>query len=182
MSLREHDGQEVTDDEYLAMYWLSSSLSDRAAYQMNLKEHEELSLSNETSDQIKLSLSDFEMVFQVDWTLSLGEELRQDGWPTGISCEKLSDPRPRYSTHGVGLYDIVQALRLWRHYSVQLLYSDHVLLKVFKWITKVKLSTCKVNSTPTGVYLHIEAQAGMDNWVVNTLRRSSACCLHCRLR
>lgn len=69
MSLREHDGQEVTDDEYLAMYWLSSSLSDRAAYQMNLKEHEELSLSNETSDQIKLSLSDFEMVFQLDWTL-----------------------------------------------------------------------------------------------------------------
>ena len=54
--------------------------------------------------------------------------LSQNNRPVAFFSEKLSDSKLNYSTYDIEFYDVVQAVRYWRHHLFHkefILYTDH---------------------------------------------------------
>jgi hypothetical protein len=85
---------------------------------------------NITEQQI-LVLPDFGKTFQVRYDFSgdaIGAVLSQDNRLVSYFSEKMNDTKRNYSTYDKEFYEIIQALKKWRHYLVLkefVLYRDN---------------------------------------------------------
>ena len=66
-----------------------------------------------------LALQNFDKIFQVETNASgieVGAVLSQEQIPISYLSEKLNEAKRKYSSYDKEFYDIVQALKKWRHY------------------------------------------------------------------
>jgi hypothetical protein len=88
-------------------------------------------LKRKITEQPILVLPDFKKTFQVKCDASgfaIGEILSQEDRPIAYFSEKLNETKVKYSMYDKEFYDIIQALKKWRHYLILkefVLYSDN---------------------------------------------------------
>ena len=92
-------------------------------------------LKEKITEQSIMVLPDFRKTFQVRCDVSgvaIGAVLRQDNSPVAYLSEKIKNAKRMYSTYDKEFYDIIQALKKWRHYLVPkefVWYSDNQALQ-----------------------------------------------------
>jgi hypothetical protein len=88
-------------------------------------------LKKKITKQPILVLPDFSKTFQVKCDVSgygIGAVFSQDDRSVAYFSEKLNEVKVKYSTYDKELYDIIQALKQWRHYLSPkefVLYNDN---------------------------------------------------------
>jgi hypothetical protein len=88
-------------------------------------------LKRKITEQPILVLPDFQKTFQVKCDgsgFAIGAVLSQDNRSIEYFSEKLNEVKVKYSTYDKEFYDIIQALKKWRHYLIPkdfVLYSDN---------------------------------------------------------
>jgi hypothetical protein len=96
-------------------------------------------LNSKITEQPILVLPDFKKTFHVKCDASgeaIGAILSQDNKPVSYFSDKLNDVKRKYSTYEKYFYDVIQALKKWRHYLISkeiVLYTDD---QAFKFITR----------------------------------------------
>jgi hypothetical protein len=78
-------------------------------------------LKKKIMEQPILVLPDFSKTFQANCGVSgfaIGAVLSQDDRPIRYFSEKLNEVKIKYSTYDKELYEVIQALKKWRHYLV----------------------------------------------------------------
>ena len=115
-------------------------------------------MKTKNTEQLVLKLPDFKHPFQVKCDASgvaIGVVLSQEDRPIAYFSEKLNDSKKKYSSYDKEFYDIVQAMKHWRHYLMPrefLLYSDKnalqyimeqpkLTLKHVKWVEFLQIFT-----------------------------------------
>jgi hypothetical protein len=92
-------------------------------------------LKEKITGQPILVLLDFSKTFQVRCDTSgfaIGAVLSQDNKPIEYFSEKLNETKMKYSTYDKEFYEVIQALKKWRHYLVPkefVLYNDNLALQ-----------------------------------------------------
>jgi len=91
-------------------------------------------LKKKITERPILRFPDFKKIFQVLYDASgmaIGVVLSQEDKPIAFFSEKLHESRQKYSSYDKEFYDVVQALKHWRHYllgSEFVLFSDNFAL------------------------------------------------------
>jgi hypothetical protein len=96
-------------------------------------------LKKKITKQLVMVLPDFGKIFQVRCDASgiaIEVVLSQDNRPVAYFSEKLNDAKETYFTYYKDFYEVIQALKKWRHYLIPkefVLYSDN---QVLQFITR----------------------------------------------
>jgi hypothetical protein len=124
-----------------------------------------------------LVLPDFSKMFQVRCDTSgfaIGAVLSKDSRPIAYFSEKLNDANLKYSMYDKELYEIIQALRKWRHYLVPqefVLYRDNHALQFITRQEKLNQKHEKWVEYMQNFTFVIKHISGTANKVVDALRR-----------
>jgi hypothetical protein len=134
-------------------------------------------LKRKITEQPVLVLPYFLKTFQVKCDASgfaIGAVLSQEDRPVTYFGEKLNEAKLMYSMYDKEFYDIIQALKKWRHYLISkefVLYSDnHALQFVTQWekLNQKHVKWVEYMQNFTFVIKHISSTA---NKVVDSLSR-----------
>ena len=124
-----------------------------------------------------LVLPDFTQPFELHTDaskLGIGAVLSQHNRPMAYFSEKLSGAKLNYSTYDIEFYDMVQAVRHWRHYLFHrefILYTDHDSLRHLHKQDKVSSKHAHWVAYLERFTYVVKHKAGISNRVADALSR-----------
>ncbi|KAK4855125.1 hypothetical protein QYF36_004243 [Acer negundo] len=124
-----------------------------------------------------LVLPDFSQPFELHSDTSkvgIRAVLSQAGKPVAYFSEKLTGSRVRYSTYDIEFYDVVQAVKHWRHYLFHrefILYTDHDSLRHLHSQDKISARHAACSAYLQQFTFVLKHKAGVSNRVADALSR-----------
>jgi hypothetical protein len=134
-------------------------------------------LKRKITEQPVLVLPDFHKTFKVKCDASgfaIGAVLSQEDRPIAYFSEKLNEAKVKYSMYDKEFYDIIQALKKWRHYLIPkefVLYSDNHALQFVTQQEKLNQKHVKWVEYMHNFTFVIKHISGTANKVADALRR-----------
>jgi hypothetical protein len=134
-------------------------------------------LKRKITEQPVLVLPDFHKTFKVKCDASgfaIGAVLSQEDRPIAYFSEKLNEAKVKYSMYDKEFYDIIQALKKWRHYLIPkefVLYSDNHALQFVTQQEKLNQKHVKWVEYMHNFTFVIKHISGTTNKVADALRR-----------